>query len=541
MGMQKSDDEIFLDEVVYSVKARDFIKTKILLRESSSVSMSSTGKLIEEILLCEDSFSIPLLVYIMIYQAEISTKVPDLELTLQKRLCSSGDLWSIFQVLTDLNEKCCFIDNLVDRDDEEGCAMLIKLVREETDLRIIKSVLKVMAEQKRSQYAPFIADFLYSENHELVSQALETLGSCATDLAVDAMVSRSGADSRLDRQIVDNLKRIASDKSIKALVNFLSSGISSLRNNARKVLAELKEISVPYLLDSLHSRNPNIVIVTLNILGETGVREAVKPVRQLIQSMPEDANIRFAAYEALGLLPCKTGAYTLTHGLLDSDEGVRTAAAKAVNQQYDHLFERGVLNLFEIKENRELITDALLTAESNRVISSMVHNPDFHQCAVKILKARREKDLIEFYMGFAKNINLSCDISLKKKVSEKPGKNAVYVVDDSRLLLKIYRKFLTELNVDFHLFEFAEAALDQAAREKPSLILTDLNMPGMDGIEFTGKVRELYSEKELPIVMVTTQDEEADRSAALKAGVQDYLHKPFNKSGIEMVLKRYLK
>jgi len=66
-------------------------------------------------------------------------------------------------------------------------------------------------------------------------------------------------------------------------------------------------------------------------------------------------------------------------------------------------------------------------------------------------------------------------------------------------------------------------------------------MPGMDGIEFTRRVRELYTEKDIPIVMVTTQDEEADRSAALEAGVQDYLHKPFNKSGIEMVFKRYLK
>ena len=541
MAVNKSDDEIFLEEVVYSVKARDLIKTKVLLRESLKVSKDSTEKLIEEIFKCEDSFSIPLLVHIMIYQAELSSKIPDLAMTLQSKICSSDVLNEIFEAFTDLNESCCFIESLVDRDDEECISLLIKVIREETDVRIIKSVLKTMAELKNSQFAPYIADFLYSDDMDLVSQALETLGYCATDLAVEAMVSRAGADSHLDKLIIANLKRISSDKTLRALVGFLSSGVSSLRNGARTVLADLKEVSVPYLMEPLKSENSNLVIAALNILGETGTSEAVKPVRQLIQTMSADANIRFAAYEALGLLPCKTGAYTLTHGLLDMDEGVRIAAAKAVNHQFDHLFERGVLNLFELEENRELIADALLTAECNKVVSCLVHNPDFNQFAVKILKERREKDLIEFYMGLAKNINLTCDISIKKSVQKAALKDAVYVVDDSRLLLKIYRKFLSELNVNFQLFEFAEAALEQVKEEKPSLILTDLNMPGMDGIEFTQKVRELYSENEIPVVMVTTQDEEADRSAALEAGVQDYLHKPFNKSGIEMVLKRYLK
>ncbi|MCM8527069.1 MAG: response regulator [Lentisphaeraceae bacterium] len=529
MESSKTSDEIFIDEILHSVKEKDLIKTKVLLRESSDVSESTKRRLLLKVVSSDDDFAIPLLLYVILNMPETAASPKVQEMYIEKAV-HCKNLQNVFQNINGVNEKSFFIESLAEREDPDVQKFLISCLSDSNDVRLISSLLKVMGEQKNSSYAPYISDFLYSDNMDLVYQAVNTLGKCSTDLAIDAMVSRAGADASLNKSIVEALKNIKSEKAIKALAGFLSSASSSLRNNARTALGSLKELAVPSLVRGLDSANKNIVILNLNILGETGVIEAVKPIRKFLQSIPEDANVRFAAYEALGLLPSKTGAYTLTQGLLDEDEGVRIAAARAVNQQFDHLYEKGVANVFAAEENRERIVDALLTAESNKVVSCLIHNPEFNKSAMTVLKARRDKDLLNFYIGLAKNINLTCDISIKKSEKAVAVEHGICVVDDSRLLLKIYRKILTELNVNFHLFEFAEAALEYIKEEKPSLILTDLNMPVMDGIEFTKKVRELHDSSELPIVMVTTQDEEADRTAAKEAGVQEYLHKPLIKA-----------
>ena len=68
-------------------------------------------------------------------------------------------------------------------------------------------------------------------------------------------------------------------------------------------------------------------------------------------------------------------------------------------------------------------------------------------------------------------------------------------------------------------------ALASIARQKPDLILVDWNMPNMDGITLIRKVRE--TDKGLPIIMVTTEAEKARVLEAVKAGVNNYVVKPF--------------
>ena len=115
----------------------------------------------------------------------------------------------------------------------------------------------------------------------------------------------------------------------------------------------------------------------------------------------------------------------------------------------------------------------------------------------------------------------------------------VFAVDDSRMVLNIYRTVLHNLGCESRLFEFPAGALERLRKEKPDLILTDLNMPDITGIVFTQAVRKWYSKEELPIIMVTTQDEARDTEAAFGAGVNDVLRKPFTQGHIGKVLEKY--
>ena len=110
------------------------------------------------------------------------------------------------------------------------------------------------------------------------------------------------------------------------------------------------------------------------------------------------------------------------------------------------------------------------------------------------------------------------------------------MVDDSRMLLNIYRNDLYKLGIQPELFEFPAQALEACRLRKPDVLFTDLNMPDLNGIELTQAVRQLYSEDELPIIMVTTQKESHDHRAARKAGVTRILLKPFNSTALEQML-----
>ena len=67
-------------------------------------------------------------------------------------------------------------------------------------------------------------------------------------------------------------------------------------------------------------------------------------------------------------------------------------------------------------------------------------------------------------------------------------------------------------------------AIDMVLRERPDLILLDVNMPGMTGLETCSKIRLSY---EGPIIMVTVRNSEQDKVVALDAGADDYVVKPF--------------
>jgi len=102
----------------------------------------------------------------------------------------------------------------------------------------------------------------------------------------------------------------------------------------------------------------------------------------------------------------------------------------------------------------------------------------------------------------------------------------VLVLDDSKTMLRIITNTLSRLGL-----KEVTTALDGIEglaayhNEKPDVILTDWNMPNMNGYEFVKKIRAI--DTDTPIVMITTEGGKAEVIKALKAGVNNYVVKPF--------------
>lgn len=102
----------------------------------------------------------------------------------------------------------------------------------------------------------------------------------------------------------------------------------------------------------------------------------------------------------------------------------------------------------------------------------------------------------------------------------------ILVVDDERAI----RRFLkVSLGNQYEVFEAVngEEALQAAVTEHPDLIILDLGLPDMDGVEVTRRLREWTT---IPIIVVSVREREDDKVAALDAGADDYLTKPFGVS-----------
>jgi len=110
------------------------------------------------------------------------------------------------------------------------------------------------------------------------------------------------------------------------------------------------------------------------------------------------------------------------------------------------------------------------------------------------------------------------------------------VLDDSKTMLRIITNTLKRVGIsDIVTAEDGQDGLQKYHERKPDIILTDWNMPVMNGLEFVKKIRDIDSDT--PIVMITTEGGKSEVIRALKAGCSNYIVKPFT----PQVLKEKLK
>ncbi len=101
----------------------------------------------------------------------------------------------------------------------------------------------------------------------------------------------------------------------------------------------------------------------------------------------------------------------------------------------------------------------------------------------------------------------------------------ILVVDDEAKIVKLVRSYLEQGGFSVVEAGDGQTALIQARREKPDLVVLDLGLPGIDGMEVA---RILRRERNVPIIMLTARIEDTDKIVGLELGADDYITKPFN-------------
>ncbi|MBU4342690.1 MAG: response regulator [Candidatus Omnitrophica bacterium] len=116
----------------------------------------------------------------------------------------------------------------------------------------------------------------------------------------------------------------------------------------------------------------------------------------------------------------------------------------------------------------------------------------------------------------------------------------ILMIDDESELLKVLHPRLAANGYEVVSAESGREGLEKAIKEKPGLIILDLLMPRMGGLEVLDQLKKDSQTKSVPVIMLTGKEDEESVARAKELGAVDYITKPFNPEALIDVAKKYL-
>ena len=113
------------------------------------------------------------------------------------------------------------------------------------------------------------------------------------------------------------------------------------------------------------------------------------------------------------------------------------------------------------------------------------------------------------------------------------------VVDDSITVRRVTQRLLKREGFRVALAADGLQALERLQEEKPAVVLTDIEMPRMDGFDLARNIRGDAKLRDLPIIMITSRIAEKHREHARELGVDHYLGKPYSEDGLIGLVRQY--
>ncbi|MBF0494829.1 MAG: response regulator transcription factor, partial [Candidatus Omnitrophica bacterium] len=121
------------------------------------------------------------------------------------------------------------------------------------------------------------------------------------------------------------------------------------------------------------------------------------------------------------------------------------------------------------------------------------------------------------------------------------SKTKILIVEDDEDIAKLLKYNLEKAGFDAKVAETGEKAFVSLHNSPPDLVILDIMLPGMDGLEICRSMKQKEKQKNIPVIMLTAKGEEVDRIVGLELGADDYIVKPFSPRELVLRVKAVLK
>ncbi|MBF0205081.1 MAG: response regulator [Desulfamplus sp.] len=547
----------FLEELIFCLKEEDIVKSKALLQfiTTPEINVNVQKRALHELSKASERLVFPILEYLT------TLKIPNVEIQdslyelILDKAYGNADRIIKYIIQDDKRNRLLYIKVAGDFLLAEAAPVLEQILETSKDPEILIQTATSLGALRLQTLLP--AMIKLCENHDDVSiknSAIFAIAQTGGKEAVDYLVSSITGHDEADQLKIKALGEIQDQYSLKRLSSLLESNNTHIRDAAIDLLIEIGGKAVPILTAATSNANTDFMVHLITTLGYIRDPKALPVILDIMKTNPEDPNIRQAAYESMERIPSPKSAIALAAGIHDPVEAVRMSAARAMDKNLSKVLIAGLKNIVrEGSEDALNAVGALIDSEADNIFNFLMQEEAFIKLSVKHVTTKADKKTREHFLGILrkKNYQALADkivqmIPEEVKTSESNTVN-IYVVDDSKMMLKLYENKITGFGYTATAFIFPEEAIRQIYANKPDLVITDLNMPKINGIQLAQAIRKKYSSVELPIVMITTQSDvvESDnlqmsKSLLGNAGINKVLHKPFSNEELQQTIVKLL-
>ena len=551
----------FIDELKFCLGENDIVKAKALLQfaSDSDVDTSVQKNALLELGKANEKIAYPLLEYLT--QLEISDKgvlEALYELILDK---SYGNTDLVIKYISEntTQAKTMFIKAAGELNLIDAAPAIKEIIAKGDDPSILVEAAKSLGLLRLPETLDAFSPLINHTDSNVKNAAIFAIAEIGGKKGVDQLVSfATSGEEETSKMAVEAIAEIQDAYSLDKLTSLLKSDITITRDTAIDQIMKLGTKAVPILTQAFENAEADYMVHLITTLGYIGDTSAVNSIIEIINTQPKDANIRQAAYEAMERIPSQKSAICLAQGLQDPVESVRMSAARAIDKNLSKALVAGLKNIVrQGNEDSRNAVSALIDSESTNIYNFLIVEESFLDQAEAHLVEKADPNTREQFIGILKGKGIeeladkiSNNASKKAESKNKKGGSAnIYVVDDSKMMLRLYQNKLSTLGYKPVLFDLPEKVMPEINKLKPDLVITDLNMPNISGVELTREIRKKFTRQNLPVIMITTQsdfieDKEGDikvnNTILEKSGINKILHKPFTDEEFQKVVNEFL-
>nr|NJM01576.1 response regulator [Desulfobacula sp.] len=548
----------FIDELIFCLKEEDVVKAKALLQfaSDSDVDADIQRKALVELAKGSEKIVFPLLEYLT--RIDISNpKVQDslYELILDK---AYGNTDLVIRYITENEKKgrLLFLKAAGELLLKETAPDLIKIIIEDRDPDILAAAITALGKLRLPGSLPIFSKMAPHPDRKIRQAAILAVSEQGGNDAADRLAEFIGQDEESNKLAVEALSEMQDLYALDKLTALLGSPLTNVRDTAIDQLMKLGTKATPVLTRAFQNAEADYLVHLVTTLGYIGDPAAISPILDIINTQPSDPNIRQAAYEAMERIPSPKTAISLVHGLQDPVESVRMSAARAIDRNLSKALVAGLRNVVrEGSEDSKNAVAALIDSEAGNIFNFLAEEESFLEIAKTHVSTKADPSTRKAFlkqMGIIgrKEFAESIENEATEKGEPETRTARIFVVDDSKMMLKLYQNKLTAMGFKPLPFDRPEEAIPRILQERPDLVITDLNMPNISGLELTREIRKKFSRQDIPILMITTQSdfvEEKDGDIRVndtvltKSGINQVLHKPFTDDAFHKAVNSFIK
>ena len=547
----------FIAELVFCLNQEDIVKAKALLQfaSDSSISTDVQKKAMTELAKGPERVVLPLIEYLT--KVEISDpKIQEAlyELILDKAY-GNTDLVIAYITKNEKKARLLFLKAAGELCLMETAPILKQIISTDKDPQIIGAAIQSLGALRLPESLDTFGHMAVHPDREVKKSAIFAISKTGSQEAVDLIMGFLGEDEQTNKLAVEALAERQDLYALEQLTSLLSSPTTIVRDTAIVQLLKLGTKSTPILTRAFKNAQADYLVHLMTTLGYIGDPAAIIPILDIINTQPKDANIRQAAYEAMERIPSPKTAMCLAQGLQDPVEAVRMSAARAIDKNLSKPLVAGLKNIVRSGSLDALnAVSALIDANAENIFNFLVEEEDFQSLAQQHITQQAD---LSTRKTFLKKMTSLGQKELVEKIASKDTQNEpsstntakIIVVDDSKMMLKLYQNKLTALGFTPQTFDRPEDAIPQILATQPDLVITDLNMPNISGLELTRALRKKFTRQQVPVLMITTQsdfveeengDMRVDDTILTKSGINIILHKPFTDDDFKQAITRFL-